>query len=106
MWLFPCIMGFLSLFLIPYWDMQGTKQHLENYKMNIKRYKTQLIIAWTLNFIAFSVCLWLGEYAMHSGVEWIRTPCSITLGSCGAIKIVLSFMLFISMFSIDKGEEK
>ena len=53
---------FLMVFLI---KIGADKKIKEIFKMNIKRFKGKLIVAWVLNFIAFTVCLWVVEYALH-----------------------------------------
>ena len=56
-----------------------------------------LLIMWAINLFFFTVCLWLGHYAMHTGVQWIKVPLEVTLASTGIVKLILSILLFFSL---------
>lgn len=69
----------------------------ENLKMNLRMNVKVLFGMWMVNLIAFTTCLWLGAYALDSGVKWIEGPVNTTLISTGIAKIILSALLFVGM---------
>lgn len=69
----------------------------ENLRMNLKLNVKALFFMWMINLVVFTTCLWLGAYALDSGVKWIEGPVNTTLISTGIAKVILSALLFVGM---------
>ena len=67
--------------------------------------KVILSIFWVVNLIVFTSVLWMGEYYIKHGQEWIETPVHATLFSCGITKIVLSILIVFAWMD-DKVVDK
>ena len=77
----------------------GDKTTKEERMINIKSHQTVLVLSWVINLIIFTTTLWLGEYALHSGLTWMKKPIDVTLVSSGIAKMILSTMLIYSFFT-------
>ena len=73
------------------------KEKINNMKMRLKF----ITLAWLVNLMVFTTILWLGHYALHTGIDWIKTPCEVTLLSTGIAKVILSTLVLIALFSKD-----
>lgn len=58
--------------------------------------KITITVLWIANLILFMTLVWLGEWAMHCGVTWIKNPLHISLASCTITKIFLTGLMFIA----------
>jgi len=89
------------LVIIPLFDL--CELEMKRIGEKIMNNKKSIMVAWAVNFLAFTVCLWVGEYAMYAGVAWIKTPCSITLLSLGIFKVLLTILLCVCFLKKDKS---
>ena len=87
-----------ALFMIPVLIEDGRERI-----MNAKNKMKYIVGAWFFNLFVFTATLWAGSYAVHNGQEWMQVPCQVTLTSTGVVKIVLSVIILICLFT--KTEE-
>jgi hypothetical protein len=64
--------------------------------------KITITVLWVINLIVFMLLLWLGEWAIHCGLTWIKNPLHISLASCTITKIFLTGLMFITWWGNDK----
>lgn len=95
--------GFYMMNITAKPNEEALKNHYRRIQ-NVKNKQTLLFITWVINLIVFTAVLWAGEYSIHHGQEWMIKPVQITLFSTGAIKLILSTLLFSSIFKIPEEE--
>ena len=82
----------------------GREYDNDNFKKGYKNMKI-ITIAWFINLIVFTSVLWIGEYALFNGIEWIRTPCQVTLASTGTAKILLTVTLILAIMDGKRSKD-
>ena len=78
------------------------KELQDNFMDNIRVNLKVIGFMWLVNFILFTTCLWVGEYAIHNGYEWMDTPLNTTLYSLAIAKCILTICLFTGMTNKNK----
>lgn len=98
------IQGMSAFYVFIVFFVLVINRDLKEYKQGYKNMKI-ITVAWFVNLIVFTSVLWIGEYALFNGIEWIRTPCQVTLASTGAAKALLTIMLILAIMDGKKFKE-